>query len=423
MSNYVLLGSSTVSIKNLRLYPGSFSRDMQHAKAAPGYAICQCGYDAKLVIRKNQRDLYFLAAWPSRNGEPIYKHSPACYFHRDAVSNSVNEDLISESIKTSSDGSVKITPAFSLSRNVTTKKSQSSDETLSAHPPRKSNAQVRKATGLSILYALFDMAALNKHDPSQPNNSQSGLAELYQATSNAYLGGQLLCDLCMTALPPLKDQDGVPEDNSWVLNSFIAQTRKRRTRNRIPSALLIGELISITQTKFGYAIRVKHLSKPLFCSYQVLDKMVSQFERELNTLNNPDVARQSHVVMMAQFEVNASDNLVAIGASFMLVSRNYIPVDSLHELRLANFLSLNKRVYEKPLTIQDGLLPDFILRDCEVPVFMEVWGMNTETYKQRKQEKIETYTQRQMILWQWDAVSEAKIPQLPRPILVNEHAA
>jgi predicted nuclease of restriction endonuclease-like RecB superfamily len=58
--------------------------------------------------------------------------------------------------------------------------------------------------------------------------------------------------------------------------------------------------------------------------------------------------------------------------------------------------------------------PDFVLHDAKLgEVAMEVWGMDSPQYSQRKNEKIAHYSGRGLRLWQWNAVAVKEIPLLP----------
>lgn len=80
-----------------------------------------------------------------------------------------------------------------------------------------------------------------------------------------------------------------------------------------------------------------------------------------------------------------------IDVALMTVSPRFIPLDSGYEGMVEDLLWQEKRAFIKPLRYdgEEDIFPDFVLKD--VPgvdaLSMEVFGMNTPEYLQRKQEK------------------------------------
>lgn len=58
-------------------------------------------------------------------------------------------------------------------------------------------------------------------------------------------------------------------------------------------------------------------------------------------------------------------------------------------LRLANTLVASKQVFEKPTSPDPatGLMQDFVLSDTHFPIYIDVCGMQTQEYPDRKAEK------------------------------------
>ena len=92
-----------------------------------------------------------------------------------------------------------------------------------------------------------------------------------------------------------------------------------------------------------------------------------------------------------------------------------IPVDSSHELRIAEKLITEKRSFIKPLRYDDEemVLPDFILTDTRCNTPMEVWGLNTPEYIARKHEKRLIYNEGYEQWWEWNAIDQEDIPNFP----------
>jgi hypothetical protein len=105
----------------------------------------------------------------------------------------------------------------------------------------------------------------------------------------------------------------------------------------------------------------------------------------------------------------------------MRVSDMLIPLDSSLEGVVETMLREQKRKFSKPLRFDadEQTLPDFWLNDLKDEYPMEVFGMNTPDYLQRKAAKIihyQTEYSKRSGWWQWDAAEDPdarNIPQLP----------
>ncbi|WP_242638517.1 DUF1173 family protein [Pantoea ananatis] len=108
-----------------------------------------------------------------------------------------------------------------------------------------------------------------------------------------------------------------------------------------------------------------------------------------------------------------------IDVALMTVSPRFIPLDSGYEGMLEDRLWQEKRAFIKPLRYdgEEDVLPDFVLKD--VPgveaLPMEVFGMNTPEYLQRKQEKTARYDTKygQGQWWSWNAADRSDMPAFP----------
>lgn len=111
-----------------------------------------------------------------------------------------------------------------------------------------------------------------------------------------------------------------------------------------------------------------------------------------------------------------------IDVALMTVSPRYIPLDSSYEGMIEEKLWREKRAFIKPLRYdgEEQVFPDFVLTDvCGSEALpMEVFGMNTPEYLQRKQEKVVHYDREYGPgrWWQWNAASDPEgfaIPEFP----------
>ncbi|WP_336717983.1 DUF1173 family protein, partial [Pantoea ananatis] len=108
-----------------------------------------------------------------------------------------------------------------------------------------------------------------------------------------------------------------------------------------------------------------------------------------------------------------------IDVALMTVSPRFIPLDSGYEGLVEEKLWQEKRAFIKPLRYdgEEDIFPDFVLKD--VPgveaLPMEVFGMNTAEYLQRKQEKTAHYDKEYGPghWWYWNAAEKSDMPAFP----------
>ncbi|ARF52133.1 DUF1173 family protein [Pantoea stewartii] len=108
-----------------------------------------------------------------------------------------------------------------------------------------------------------------------------------------------------------------------------------------------------------------------------------------------------------------------IDVALMTVSPRFIPLDSGYEGMVEDRLWQEKRAFIKPLRYdgEEDVFPDFVLKD--VPgvdaLPMEVFGMNTPEYLQRKQAKTAHYDREYGPghWWCWNAPEKSDIPAFP----------
>ncbi|WP_336389644.1 DUF1173 family protein [Pantoea ananatis] len=108
-----------------------------------------------------------------------------------------------------------------------------------------------------------------------------------------------------------------------------------------------------------------------------------------------------------------------IDVALMTVSPRFIPLDSGYEAAVEEKLWQEKRAFIKPLCYdgEEDVFPDFVLKDVSgvdaLP--MEVFGINTPEYQQRRQEKIAHYDLKYGAesWWHWNAYTTNEIPAFP----------
>ncbi len=386
--------------------PEAYATVLSRAKGVPGYALCQCTTpNPKLVIRIARRrlgDYYLLAKWPLQGIE----HDMNCRFGRShSGQGSGNGQRIPAVVETEDGFSIR--PDFSLRRlSIGVRK-----DPAMIRPEVRAQAsrpQRAKLGLLGALYYFWETARLNHFSGSIQRTWADVYPRLDNVLAQGTFGKHSLQDT-LYLVPPYDAESKSRINQTW--DAFVEG--RSRTEKVIPMFLVMGEIKEVGSTIFSMVTWLRNHKTPLYMDFKLADAVAARYPSEEAALC--EGLAQSRV--MGLFLVEQSDNgyLNVQNAALMLCSRDYIPCDSGHEVRLADKMVAEGRNFEKPMFVDEslGMLPDFVDLSQPEPVFMEVWGMNTDKYIERKREKITSYRDKGLRLWQWDAINEKDIPALP----------
>ncbi len=109
--------------------------------------------------------------------------------------------------------------------------------------------------------------------------------------------------------------------------------------------------------------------------------------------------------------------VVITNMSALKLTKQFIPVMSSHEERMADHLVANRRKFFKPIRYkreEESMFPDFELLDVEPAANIEVWGMGDDEYLTRKKAKTTECRKTGVPLIEWDAFNNAPLPALPQ---------
>jgi hypothetical protein len=177
--------------------------------------------------------------------------------------------------------------------------------------------------------------------------------------------------------------------------------------------LVLGEALAIQKSKFGYQLSLKHFPPFLYMTEELRGKLATSFPKAYHRIG---CKTGDLVISICLVEMSHKGFLNVIDAALMATSAQYIPIDSSYEAVLAHQLVAQRRSFIKPLTIKMGesTLPDFILTDTAPQFVLEVFGMSTQAYIERKAQKLEIYKNEGRPVWSWDAERyPSLIPPLP----------
>lgn len=403
----VQVGKFRFNAQQVRSHPESVNEALLKAKRELGHAYCHCnagGQALKLVIRERNGNC-LLAVWP----EDGPNHHRDCPFHRasDALSGvrGYRKDALEETV----DG-FNIKPGIALSRRRDELRQGMDDRCPPATEVRVTRARMSL---LAIMHYLWEQADQNRWHRGWKRDYGRLHWSLRQVIEHGRMGRHQLGDLVY--IPPRFNPKLVREINeAWSKWKTLYQ--QQEGSKIIRTGLVLAEIQSITPTKHGFGIKLAHHGEMIFCSETVRNALARRYARALAAVGRR--APGTSCVGLLAAEVSAKGNVNVVDGSLMLTTDSYIPVDSSHEALLACHLVAGDRCFIKPLhyDAEDHLLPDFVLTDTGVSdTYLEVFGMNTPEYVQRKREKLRLYADQGKRLWSWEAHAEAVWPALPIP--------
>ena len=386
--------------------PVTFGELLSKAKTEIGYALCNCTTPPqKLVIRRKHSDSgdkYFLATWPN-NGDA---HNPNCRFFVSEKAYADNAEANRLAAIQENNIGFQVNADFSMRRCI--QNSTAPGKKLETADKKSTDNDQRSATGLlGTLQYLWRRAGLNNCN-LESRNWRSIVANLNTVISNGKIGKHSISEI-LYIIPVFEHVN--KEQNAQKWHQFFSKFE--RTAEFVPSFLILGEIKNTILGEQCVITNLRNFPYSIYMTESFAKSIAKKFPVEESFLRSED--NSGRVVGLFLVEKSVKGNLAVSDVALMLVSNEYIPCDSHYELRLANKLVAEKRVFEKPTTPYPaiGIMPDFVLLDTHFPIYIEVWGMQTPEYLERKAEKIRQYDEQGLDLWQWDAISSRLIPDLP----------
>jgi hypothetical protein len=383
----------------------SIAADLVDAKATPGHALCLCTAPARKLVIRTVGKRHFLAVWPHDG----HNHHYACLFHRDEVSTSQDSAGAEPAIKETRDG-FDIATDFPLQRvNAPDDPTQERNHNpVSTQIPRPTRARMGL---LGILHHLWAEARLNQWGALWKRDWWRVTQALLPVIEQGSLGKRHMVDW-LYLVPEFRVNRKDAIEAAW--QDFRSRLGTAEHVGDVRFGLLLGEAKLFEKSAYGYKMLLRHFPPSLFLSLALREKLSTSYPRAFHRIGDDDGQR---VMCLCLVDLTPKGNLNLIDAALMATSAQYIPVDSSYEAQLAHKLVDERRSFSKPLKIShgDSALPDFVLSDTNPPFVLEVFGMTSTAYLERKAEKLERYRAEGKPVWSWNADQESRPPRLPAP--------
>jgi Protein of unknown function (DUF1173) len=385
---WVRLAGRVLPLSALRAAPDQFAPLFVRARAEFGYAECLCRSKrpARLVIRCRS-GRHHLAVWPEQG----HLHRAHCPWFRPDPALSGRGVYTHSAILTTDNGT-----ALRLATSLITHSEPSSPPRPASPDETDATASRRSLSLLAVVHFLWEQAGLSVWSRREGRRTwRTCHARLLSVIQDCTANGTSLGDLLYVV--PTFDRT-VAQRNAQAWEDFTASLgQQRASRCR---GLVLGEIRRIMPTEYGVCLRLAHQRAPIYASMTLMEKVRRSHRSALADHND-------HGRRVALLVVDRSRNgyTIAVDMAVALVSAAYLPVDSGHELRMADALVAAGRSILKPLHYDrdDAVMPDFVLLDTAPATYIEVWGVTgRQDYEQRKQIKQAHYRSAGRSLLEWD---------------------
>ncbi|MGS1117450.1 DUF1173 family protein [Castellaniella sp. UC4442_H9] len=402
-----------------RRFSPEFQRDPSNADAwkstllhAHGQAVVRCcclGDDRprRLSIRyRADSDTLYLARFP-RTG---HEHDPECTFYSPDPASSGLAGYRPGVVEELDDGGLKIKLKVGLQHRAAPEKKVSRSPQAAPSQPGKP-----AMTLLGLLHLLWTTADLNRWSPGMAGKRNLGLISyhLSVAARKIKAGHTPLSTALLLATP----QAGGKQDAGNAERTAAAAQRDRRLVAIAPLARYKPE--------FEGALERPPIAGFYGFPYLILDPNLWEEVRDQLGAVLAAWREGERVIAIMQLDVPKHQTggrylAEVFGIALMRVTGDWIPVESGYEAQACDALVQARRRFAKPLRYDtdDATFPGFWLQDVGRAYPMEVWGMSTPEYLERKAQKAAHYDQihgpQPAGWWSWDAAEGEPMPEFPQ---------
>lgn len=404
-AKYTKIKFSAETTLNLEWLESNAEAEQRVLKKHKGtYPVCLCvhGGVPLYIAKKNS---YYLCCMPQTKS----KHAPSCYFYEIPEEYSGSSAYTKRALEDNHDGTFSVNLDANLSA-IALNHRPSPAQPDSGNP---SKIKYSKMTLLGLMQLLWEMAGFNKWSPHMSGKRRYPQWYKYitQASQRVLVKNQ-----------PVSSALFIPEpffvDHEMDINSRSASKLHQISHNakgELKRFLVMGMIKKYIKSPYGGGIQLQQY-RNLFWMDEVLVGQVQHSFLQDKPMES-FITDDSMIAVIMVVELTDKNNYHVVNASFMQVTKSYIPFMSSYEKQVTEMLVSQHRYFTKPLrydALTEDVFPDFILTDVgSEPLIMEVFGfVNNAKYEQRKREKIAYYRDKNIPLWFWD-VGHGDCPRLP----------
>jgi hypothetical protein len=363
-------------------------------------AYCTCAAPAPRLRNRRwpgYKDGFRIAGWPYEGDA----HSANCSFFKFSLDREGCARHIA-AIRIQPGEKFEVTGDFELERPQSTQPTWEFERWCSRAQLQFDATSWGRTSLRGLLAFLLLSAGLNEYSPGQARDRGEARARLILGVQRGQLNNEPLAGR-MCVMPTSHDGHRVRAFATKFLPTESASHR----------FLILSDLAGYSENRQS-RIQLGAGGPALIVNTEIGDRLANRFPIPSAALES-----QRDVVLglfLVEVQNGPGDILQRIrvvdGALTLLSSPSLIPVDSHHEALVANQLVKAERSFLKPMVVDStlGMLPDFILRDRVSKEYVEVWGIDTEEYRQRMKDKIARYRELKLELIQWHAYRNDAMP-------------
>ncbi|MBX9793354.1 MAG: DUF1173 domain-containing protein [Burkholderiaceae bacterium] len=366
--------------------------------------LCMCKPEGvKLYVSKHNR--YFLARLPESGPLhamdcPSYESPPAMSGRRCYYGGSLEER----------DGCYIVMPAFPLDGWW--------PSTASRSPRGEANREARKIVGVGLeglLHLTWEASRFATWFPRMAGKRNWGLVRHFVEAAARHI-----------------EIDGIELGGCiWVPEAFDRQKRREQLlfqQARIEQLvgglkdtqrqfLVLGAVKSISSTQRDDRLLISHMPEAPFWMQREMRPLVTRAIGEFDPFAE---GAETRLICLAQVEKDRHGGLQVRDAAFMIVDREWMPVRTRFEQRVAAQLREQGRSFTKPLRYEcspDMAVPNFLLLDVgSEPGYMEIFsGFGSSREQKNRLASLEQRQQLGAITWLWNITrcGAGVIPPIP----------
>lgn len=342
--------------------PG-FAPAVARAHAAQRRPRCQCRAEGVEMYVARLGDGYIVKRMPQTG----HRHAPGCACFEPPptwsglaplLGSAITEDPVS--------GLTMLRLDFSLSQAAG--RSLASDPGGEASDATSVNSAGARLSLRGLLHYLWDQAELTHWQPGFGGKRSWSTVRrlLLRAAEHKLAGGRPLCTrLYIPESFGVEQREALAARRSALWTAIARGSGSQDPRAPQPLMLLIGELKSFEQARYGFRAMVKHvpdlgfmIDEPLFRGLE------RRFGEQLKFWGACDGVR---MLMIATCRVNVASGPSIVELSLMQATHEWIPIDGVFEKELIDRLVSEERSFVKCLRYNLGTqvaLPSAALTDC-----------------------------------------------------------
>ena len=414
----VLLGGRVLSRQVAESDPGRWQTVLQDVYLSRETPRCLCrGRESPIPMYVERRGRTYSLKRTPGSGE---SHHQACPSHGGMDVSGANAVSTSAILKRS-DGLLDIKLDVPL-RTVQVGRGATAASAPTAATPTGAGSSRQQVKLLGLLHLLWERAGLHRWTPPAPEQRPRTLGDVYEKLRNELddivLGKSRASSIVY--VPDTRLDDPAQRHKEALIAESYMHLQAKCPAGERPVLMVIAECRSFFDGKYSRGLRLKGFpdSMPIWIPASAMTQIEKSWNGRLEKFMSAmggSAGEGTRLFVIAGLQFSEKGALNWLYGSLMETTGRFIPVESGFEALVANALVEEGRAFVKPLryTGQEEVHPDFVLTDTKRPWYLEVFGMATPQYLERKRAKITHYRESGKLLWSWDAAAGTQLPPFP----------